>query len=113
MFAYQGEKYAHRASLKIIGQDPKGWDVLHKCDNPSCVNPKHLVLGTHTDNMRDMVSKNRHVPHGRGGPRKFNDDQIKEIRTSLDEIKNIAKKFNTTVKTIKNIKKCRSYKDVI
>jgi len=54
--------YAHRASWVIHNGDiPSSMHVLHKCDNTSCVNPKHLFVGTHQANMKDRDSKGRGV----------------------------------------------------
>lgn len=59
---------AHRYAYEIwIGPIPDGMNVLHKCDNRSCINPNHLFLGTQQDNIRDMHAKGR-------GPRGYRRD---------------------------------------
>ncbi len=57
-----GERYAHRHSYRIfVGGIPPGKVVRHRCDNPSCVNPAHLILGTRADNNKDALERNRHA----------------------------------------------------
>ena len=61
-FKFEGKnRRAHRMSWIIEnGEIPEGMLVMHSCDNPLCVNPSHLSLGTPKENTRDMVNKNRH-----------------------------------------------------
>lgn len=72
---------SHRLSWEYAnGSIPDGLCVLHKCDNPPCVNPDHLFLGTMTDNMADKVSKNRQQKGETSGSNLLTDDQVRAIR---------------------------------
>lgn len=74
---------AHRFSWELsFGKIPDGIYVCHKCDNPSCVNPNHLFLGTQKDNMEDMVKKGRGADkRGRkNGKSVVNESIVREIR---------------------------------
>jgi hypothetical protein len=64
-----------------IGPVPKHIYVLHRCDNPSCVNPAHLFLGSNSDNVRDMVIKGRQTRGDKHHLSKLNSSQVLKIRT--------------------------------
>lgn len=73
---------AHRVAYELhVGQIPDGMLVRHRCDNPPCVNPEHLVLGAAVDNNRDTRERKRFVasPGERNGQAKLTDATAAEI----------------------------------
>jgi hypothetical protein len=109
---------AHRISWIVFkGDIPEGLCVLHKCDNPKCINPDHLFLGTRKDNNDDMRLKGRRNDVGAPGIRarhaKFNDEQILNIRTYENTWKNceiLGKQFDVSPNTIYRILKRETWK---
>ena len=90
---------------KIDLQSIKGLVVRHKCDNPSCINPDHLELGTQQDNVNDRESRGRGADHvGAAHPRtKFTDEDIKFIRAANINNKLLAAQYGVSVSTIVKI----------
>ncbi len=103
-------EYAHRFSWIIsFGKIPKGKYVLHSCDNRWCINPKHLFLGTHQDNMDDKKKKGRMGEH----VRKLKKQDVLEIRKLWDSGEffqyEIAEKFSISVVHVFNIIKKKAW----
>ena len=80
----------------LVGQIPAGMDVLHRCDNPRCVNPRHLFLGTAKDNAKDRDDKNR-----RGSKHKsLRPAILRAYYTSNRTFKDIAGEFGVDPSTV-------------
>ena len=90
---------AHRLSYTLHkGSIMSGLFVCHTCDNPPCINPNHLFLGTHGDNMQDMMKK------GRGNIAKLSTtdkDSIKQMDKFGISYEDIAKHFSVSIGVVK------------
>jgi hypothetical protein len=125
----EGSTLAHRVSFELFNSDiPNKLEVLHTCDNPPCVNPNHLYLGTHLENMMDMASKNRSArnnSHGththpesickgeRNGRSKLIKTQAENIRIQFSNglsVKSLSINFNVSKRTISRIISGESWK---
>ena len=106
---YNGKKsinqYAHRYSYEhYIGPIPDGLHVLHTCDNPSCVNPHHLFLGTNADNVKDKVDKDRQSK-GESNHHKYSEEFIHMLKYSDEPAYLLAEKVGVRADYINAIRR--------
>lgn len=95
--------HTHRWSMLFTNKNPAGHVVMHSCDNPACVNPAHLSLGTQQDNIKDMHNKGRYVK-----PKsKLSLADIEDIKTSDLTGVALAKKYNISGCYVSNIRKLK------
>lgn len=115
---------AHRfAWILKYGEIPDDKIICHRCDNPSCVNWRHLWIGTHADNIRDRDSKGRHKPHSRvqyqemqklcaKKKRKLSEIDVRNIRSCDTDGVTLAKQYELTKSMISLIRTRKNYADV-
>ena len=89
---------------------PDGLFVLHSCDNPICANPHHLRLGTHGENMADMVERGRVAAGEKHGSAKLTLEQVQAIRASDKTQRVLAKEFGVSRQLIGLIKSGEKWK---
>lgn len=119
-FVFKGKHVrAHRAFYGYyVGPIPDGMMVCHKCDNRPCCNPDHLYLGTHKDNMRDMIEKGRGnmLPGERNQNAKLKNAYIPEIRKLYGEgwsQREITEKYSVAQTTIGRALRGVSYSKIL
>lgn len=119
MFQFSGNRvHTHRLAYELVfGEIPSGLCVCHKCDNPGCCRPDHLFLGTHSDNMQDMVAKGRNAVRqgGKHSMAKLTAIQVEEIRELCRKgylQKEIASRFGVSAPTVSAIHNGRLWRSL-
>ena len=112
---------AHRAAYAVwVGDIPADMHVCHTCDNPPCINPDHLFLGTNAENHQDKWRKGRHVypvlPGEMSPSAKLSADDVRDIRKALEagEISGagLGRLYGVSKVAISKIKKGETWKSI-
>lgn len=117
MFHAGRECRAHRAAYALmIGEIPRGLLVRHKCDVRACVNPDHLTLGTHADNMADMKARKRQsrkaAPVTPNRSNRLGPDKAKAVYQASGSSYEIARLFGVTPSMVRRIRRNEAWADI-
>jgi hypothetical protein len=113
-----GNGLAHRVSWKLHNKKdiPDGMYVMHKCDNPSCVNPYHLSIGTPKDNTQDMIQKGRKrtvSPKGEGNGKSLLDaEKVRLIRSSTLNHAALGRQLGVSPNCIRGVRTGRTWSHI-
>jgi len=104
---------AHRVAYELFkGEIPEGMFILHDCDNPSCVNPEHLHLGTQTENMRERSQRGRAPTAEKNHNTKLTEEKAARIKNSLRSgvgIRKLSREYGVARNAISNIRDGRAW----
>lgn len=105
-YGYLGRQRTHRIAWERSSKKSlkPGQVVRHKCDNPLCCNPLHLLLGDQLENVVDRVTRDRSAKGVLNGRAKLTDDQVLEIFQSTDSLAAVARKFGISKWSVRDIK---------
>lgn len=108
-----GQVLAHRRAFEnACGQIPDGMQVCHRCDNPPCVNPSHLFLGSIADNMRDKVAKGRQLRGEMVPTHKLTERDVLSLRCDERPQREIAKAYGVSQSAISLLRNGRRWAHV-
>lgn len=105
---FQRQQIASRVAYELAnGVIPTGLIVRHRCDNPKCVNPGHLELGTHKDNSDDKISRGRGrwAKGEQVGSSRLTSEQVRAIKSSTLSLRKLAEQYGMTYGHIGKIKR--------
>jgi DNA-binding CsgD family transcriptional regulator len=107
----------HRVSYELfVGPIPDGLQVLHRCDNPPCLRPDHLFLGTQAENIADMIAKGRGIIGKQNGHAKLTESSVRSIRELYagggNTQKELAREFGVHPRTISQILQRKKWRHI-
>jgi hypothetical protein len=113
-----GAEGAHRVSWRLHNKKdiPNGMFVMHKCDNPSCVNPHHLLVGTPKENTQDMIRKGRKrtvAPLGEGNGKSLLDaEKVRLIRSSTLNNTALGRQLGVSSNCVRSVRTGRTWSHI-
>lgn len=106
-------EYVHRTSFALSrGEIPPESNVLHRCDVPTCINPEHLFIGSHADNVADKVAKGRQLRGSDISGSKLTEADVLAIRASALGVNETARQMGVSPMTVSLLRRRKTWAHV-